>query len=279
MPSYISGDAELSYEVLGSPVFELRPQGLDVVLLHPTPVHHGFWMPLAEKLIPHHRVILPDLRGHGRSQPGQGPISIARLGEDIQLLLDILGVQRAFFAGCSIGGYTLFELWRRIPGRIAAMAFCCSKPQPDSPANKQKRMEWIEEVRAEGTARFFNAMAASLIGPTARERDPRRMIDAHAMMQLTPEAVVAVQQGLGARPDSVQTARTITVPTCVIAGGEDESSTPDEMKVLAETIRNAGYSSEYHMIADAGHYAPWEQPEVVGLLLGRFFESVGKPAR
>jgi 3-oxoadipate enol-lactonase len=46
------------------------------------------------------------------------------------------------------------------------------------------------------------------------------------------------------------------------------------MRLLAETIRNGGYSAEYHEISDAGHYAPWEQPELVGRMLRRFFDSV-----
>jgi 3-oxoadipate enol-lactonase len=45
--------------------------------------------------------------------------------------------------------------------------------------------------------------------------------------------------------------------------------------LLAETIRNAGYNSEYHLLPNAGHYAPWEQPDEVASILRRFFDSVG----
>lgn len=276
MPFYASGDAELHYEVLGSPVHELRGAGHDVILLHPSPVHHAFWIPVAASLIPQHRVVLPDLRGHGKSQPGEGPVTVAKLADDIQRLLDLLSIERGFFAGCSLGGYAMFELWRRIPRRMGALAFCCSKPQPDTVANKQRRREWILEVRSQGAELFFEAMAETLIGPTTKQRDSAKVVEALAMMQcLTAETVVAVQQGAAMRPDSMGTARTISVPVCVIAAGEDTSSTPAEMKQLAEAVRNGGYSSEYHLIEDAGHYAPWEQPDVVGPLLARFFESVG----
>ena len=46
------------------------------------------------------------------------------------------------------------------------------------------------------------------------------------------------------------------------------------MKLLAEQIRNGGYGAEFHVLHDAGHYAPWEQPETVGPILLRFFDSV-----
>ncbi len=267
---YTSGDAELYYQVEGT--------GQEMILLHPTPVQHGFWQPVSRHLASRYRLITPDLRGHGQSQPGEGTISIERLGEDIVRLLDALKIQRALFVGCSIGGYTLFELWRRVPERIQALAFCCSKPQPDSPENKVKRQQTIEQIRLQGAESFFDSMASTLVGPTTQRRDPGKVSAAREMMRaMRPEAVMAVQQGLAERPDSVPTARSIHVPTCVIAGGEDQSSTPAEMKVLAESIRNNGYSSEYHLITDAGHYAPWERPDEVAGILRRFFASVQDP--
>jgi 3-oxoadipate enol-lactonase len=264
---YTSGNAELFYTTLGS--------GSDVVLLHPTPVHHGFWLPVAEQLASRYRVILPDLRGHGQSAPDAGIIGVDTLGADLERLLDVLGIGKALFAGCSLGAYSLYELWRRAPRRVAGLAFCCGKPQPDTAANRARRDEWIAEISQHGPSGFFEAMAGTLIGPTAHTRKPGMEAEARTMMQpMTGETVIAVQRGLATRPDSMRTAATITVPAFVLAGGEDQSSTPDEMKALAETIRNAGYSSEYHLLPDAGHYAPWEQPETVGPLLARFFRSV-----
>ncbi len=172
-----------------------------MILLHPTPVHHAFWQPVAGHLASRYRLITPDFRGHGQSQPGEGTISIERLGEDIVRLLDTLNIQRALFVGCSIGGYTLYELWRRIPERIQALAFCCSKPQPDSPENKAKRQQNIEQIRVQGAESFFESMANTLVGQTTQRRDPGKVSAAREMMRaMRPEAVMAVQQGLADRP-------------------------------------------------------------------------------
>jgi pimeloyl-ACP methyl ester carboxylesterase len=264
---YTSGDAKLFVETTG--------EGQDVILLHPTPVHHAFWLPVAEMLAQRYRVIMPDLRGHGQSEAGDAPITVEKLGEDIGCLLNELGIGKALFAGCSIGGYTLYELWRRMPERITALAFCCCRPQADADANRAKRQEWIEGVRLQGTGEFFEQMLNSLIGPTARRRFPQKIGEAREMMQaMSPAAVIAVQQGLAARPDSVATAKTIRVPSCVVGAAEDNASTVEDMKLLAETIRNGGYGAEFHVLRDAGHFAPWEQPETVGPLLLRFFDSV-----
>jgi 3-oxoadipate enol-lactonase len=264
---YSSNGTRLYVETMG--------EGQDVVLLHPTPLHHAFWLPVAEMLAQKYCVILPDLRGHGKSEAGDGPITMEKLGDDVRRLLDELGIGKALFAGCSVGGYTLFELWRQMPERITALAFCCSRPQADAESNRSKRQEWIEGIRLRGTGDFFELMLSSLIGPTARKRFPQKIGEAREMMQaMSPEAVIAVQQGLAARPDSVATAKTIRVPTCIVAAVEDNGSTVEDMKLLAEVIRNGGYGAEFHALHDAGHYAPWEQPETVGPILRRFFDSV-----
>ena len=264
---YTSNGTRLFAETMG--------EGQEVILLHPTPLHHAFWLPIAEMLAQRYRVIMPDLRGHGRSEAGDGPITVEKLGEDVRRLLNELGIGKALFAGCSIGGYTLYELWRIVPERISALAFCTSKPQADADTNRAKRQEWIEGIRLRGTGDFFEQMLNSLIGPTAYRRFPQKIGEAREMMQLMPpEAVIAVQQGLAMRPDSIATAKTIRVPSCIVAAAEDNGSTVEDMKLLAEAIRNGGYGAEFHALNDAGHYAPWEQPETVGPILRKFFDSV-----
>jgi 3-oxoadipate enol-lactonase len=260
---YTSGDTPLFYQVLGD--------GPDVVLLHPTPVHHAFWMPIAVSLSDRYRVTVPDLRGHGRSNSGQGVIDVIRLGEDIERLLDSARIEAAMFAGCSIGSYTLYELWRRIPDRVRGLAICCGKPQPDTAANREKRREDIENIRLTGTADFFDRMTKILVGATSAARTPERSLQLRAMMDaMTPEAVIAVQQGLGQRPDSVPILSSITVPVLALAGGEDPGSSPAEMAVIREQLPGCAW----HVLPDAGHYAPYEQPETVGPILRDFFDHV-----
>jgi pimeloyl-ACP methyl ester carboxylesterase len=264
---YRSGDAELFYEVQGG--------GAPVVLLHPTPLHHRFWLPLAGMLSVRYRVLMPDLRGHGRSEAGEGPITIEKLGADIERLLDVAGAEQAMFVGCSIGGYTLYELWRRCPARVRALAFAGSKPQADSEQGRATRQGNIEKIRERGNGEFIEGALTSLIGATTRSRWPQKVGEAREMMQtVRPEALIEIQQGLAARPDSVETAKTIRVPSCVIAAGEDPVASVADLRMLAEVIRSGGGQVEFHEIPDAGHFAPWEQPEAVGRILRKFLDGV-----
>jgi 3-oxoadipate enol-lactonase len=262
--------------------FRESGSGLPVVFLHPTPLDNEYWQPLIENL-GGIRAIAPDLRGHGESEIGaQLPVglfasvpdapvlSIEKLARDVLALLDALKLQRTVFVGCSIGGYVLFELWRRARERISALAFICSKPQPDTEAGLARRVANIGSIREAGTGPLFDGMAQSLIGATARERRPQIAAELRAHMTLTAEAAVAVQAGLAIRPDSEPTAATIDVPVLAIAGGEDPAVTPDEMKALLAVPGGC----EFHLLPDAGHFAAYEQPGKVAALLAEWLKQL-----
>jgi pimeloyl-ACP methyl ester carboxylesterase len=270
---YQADGARLSFQESGA--------GLPVVFLHPTPLDGDYWRPLIEDL-GGVRAIVPDLRGHGRSELGRNltaggfalvpdapVLTIAQLAAEILALLDHLDVAEAVFAGCSIGGYVLLEMWRRAPERMRGLAFVCSKPQADAEANLARRAVNIAQVRAEGTAKLFDGMAQSLIGATARERNPEIVAELRARMTLTPEAAVAVQAGLATRPDSLPTVATIDVPVLAIAGGEDSGVTPAEM----EAFHAAPGGCEFHLLPDAGHFAAYEQPRKVASLLAEWLRQ------
>ena len=275
---YESDGARLKFEETG--------EGMPAVFLHPTPLDHVYWRPLAERL-KGVRAIVPDLRGHGASELGSGlpvggfaevgdapVLTMAQLGRDVLALIDHLGIETAYFAGCSIGGYVLMELVRRAPNRMKGLAFVCSKAQPDAPANRAKRKANIEQVRAEGTEgteKFFDGLAQSLIGASTRSARPEIVGELRARMTLSAEAAIAVQAGLGARPDSVPDIASIRVPVLAIAGGEDPGVTAAEM----EAFKAAPGECELHVIADAGHFAAYEKPDEVA---GMFGEWLGRVA-
>jgi 3-oxoadipate enol-lactonase len=273
-----------SYEVDGARLaFAESGAGMPMVFLHPTPLDHVYWEPVIAEL-EGVRAIAPDFRGHGDSELGAGlpvggfasapdtpVLSVGRLAADVLALLDELEVPAAVFAGCSIGGYVLLELWRRAPERMKALAFVCSKPQADTEAGLEKRAANIAHMRAGGTETLFDGVVRSLIGATAQKQRPAIVEELRARMTLTAEAAIAVQAGLATRPDSLPTVRTISAPVLAIAGGEDGGSTPAEMEVFHE----APGGCDFHVLADAGHFAAYEQPGVVAGLMRKWMRTVG----
>ncbi len=258
-----SGDAGIAYQTLGA--------GAPVVLLHPFPAHHELWLPAAQALVSRYQVILPDLRGHGDSAVGEGPATMEKHAADLARILDHAEVERAAFAGVSIGGYVLFEFWRRHRGRVAALALFNTKAPADSPEAKAGRLQAAADVLQRGTGPFFESMIPKLLGKTTRESRPDLVDGALRMMRkMSPENVAQVQRGMAERPDSVPDLRTINVPTLLVTGDEDILTGPPEADLMRQNIPK----SEMKIIRRAGHYSPWEQPAEAGQLLRQFFDSV-----
>lgn len=281
--TYESNGARLAFSDSGA--------GTPVLFLHPTPLDGDYWRPLLAELpaellggVPGVRAIVPDFRGHGASQLGRvlpvgnfhrvpdAPVlTIAQLATDVLALLDRLRLDQAFFAGCSIGGYVLLELWRRAPERMRGLAFVCSKPQPDAEAGLAKRVLTIATARSEGTAKLFDGMAQNLVGASTREQRPQVVAELRARMTLSVEAEVAVQAGLAARPDSLPTVATINAPVLSIAGAEDSVIAPSDM----DAFRAAPGGCESHVLANAGHFAAYEQPAKVASLISAWLRRNG----
>jgi 3-oxoadipate enol-lactonase len=263
MPRITSGDTEIFYEVLGS--------GPPVVLLHPFPANHDLWKPAAQAVVSRYRVILPDLRGHGASGIGEGPATMEKHAADLGRVLDHEDIGRAPFVGVSIGGYVLFEFWRKYRGRVEALVLCNTKAQADTPEARAARLQAANEVTERGTEPFFESMLPKLLGKTTYSARPDLVEGALRMMQkMSPANVAMVQRGMAERQDSVETLKTINVPTVVVTGDEDILTG----KAEAELMRQHIAGSQMKVIAKAGHYSPWEQPEEVGKLLRQFLDAV-----
>src|SRR5882757_7755265 len=258
-----SGDAETVYWVTGD--------GPAVVLLHPFPAHHEFWLPVANSLAGRYRLLLPDMRGHGDSGVGDGPATMEKHAGDIARVMDDAEIGRAPLVGVSIGGYALFEFWRRHRGRVAALGLCNTKAPADSAEARAGRLQAANDVIERGTEPFFQSMIPRLLGKSTREARPDLVEGALRMMRkMSPEDVAQVQRGMAARPDSVDTLKTINVPTLLVTGEEDILTGVNE----AELIRQHIPGGQLRVIPKAGHYSPWEQPEEVGEVLRQFLERV-----
>ena len=158
MPTFRSSDAQLAYDVAGA--------GPDVVLLHPFPLHHHFWDGVLDQIATLYRVFLPDLRAHGDSEAGDGPVTMQKLADDLDQLCRELDIARAIFVGVSIGGYALFEFWRRYRERVAALVFANTRAGAETADGRAGRLQAAERVLREGAAGFTEELLHRLFSPT-----------------------------------------------------------------------------------------------------------------
>jgi pimeloyl-ACP methyl ester carboxylesterase len=262
MPTFRSGDARLSYEVTGN--------GPDVLLLHPFPLNHHFWDSVTPQLSTRYRVILPNLRAHGDSELGEGPVTMQKLADDLSRLCHEERISKAFFVGVSIGGYLLFEFWRRYRDQVAALVLANTRPGAETSEGKANRLQLADRVLREGRDSFIEEMLSKLLSQTTRTNRPDIVDAARRMMQsMSAEDIAGVQRGMAERPDSVATLATINVPTLLVAGEED-SIPLSEFELMRQQIS----ASRLQVISQVGHYAALEKPAEFGALLRTFFDGL-----
>src|SRR5205085_6345224 len=159
-----------------------------------------------------HRLILPDLRGHGDSGVGEGPATMEKHATDVRAVMDDADVGRAPMIGVSIGGYLLFEFWRKYRGRVAALGLCNTKAPADNIEARAGRLQAANDVLDRGAEPFFESMIQKVLAKSTLESRPDLVDNAIRMMQkMSAEDVAQVQRGMAERPDSVQTLKTIDV--------------------------------------------------------------------
>jgi pimeloyl-ACP methyl ester carboxylesterase len=108
---------------------EERGDGEPLLLLHGgTGVGSDWNLVFAAGGLAGFRVIIPDLRGHGRSTNPSRAFTFRQAADDVFALLDQLGVARVKAIGLSMGAKTLLHMATRQPARIDAMVLVSATP-------------------------------------------------------------------------------------------------------------------------------------------------------
>jgi 3-oxoadipate enol-lactonase len=248
--------------------YELRGSGDPLLLVHGFPLSGELWEPVAARLGTRHRLIVPDLRGFGRSEAGD-EVGMGRFAADLHDLLAHLGESRpVVLAGLSMGGYVAFEFVRRYADRVRALVLANTRAAPDSDEQARGRRETADRVLHEGSDTVARQMVDKLFAPGAA--DDLRTRWHRIMAETPPQGVAAALRAMAERPDSLPTLRSFRHPVLVIAG-EDDSIVPVSE---AEAMTSAAPNATLEVVPGAGHLTPVEQPERFAEVVERFLERL-----
>jgi pimeloyl-ACP methyl ester carboxylesterase len=244
--------------------------GEPVVLLHGVGLTARMWFPVIEQLALSHRVIAPDLLGHGESPLPTAEALIADYSEQVAALLRHLGIDTARVVGFSMGAMVAQRFAIDHPLAVAKLVLVC--------AVHDRSTEEKLAVRTRALSTAIRGIAPSV--PAALER---WFTPSFAAQQ--PEVIESVRATLLAN-DSVGYLRSyavfatadeslkdeigrITAPTLIVAGDDDIGSTPQMAATLHERIRG----SEVLVLPGARHMLPLELPVRLAALLEAFFSD------
>src|SRR5262249_25113123 len=116
MPTLNVNGSDLFYETLGA--------GPPLLLVHGLGSSGDDWAFQRDAFPAAHTLILPDLRGSGRSARPDGPYSIALFAADLWALVDALGFAAIDLLGFSLGGAVALEMALDQPHRVRRLVLC-----------------------------------------------------------------------------------------------------------------------------------------------------------
>ncbi len=249
-----------------------RGSGPVVVMIHGFPLDHSMWNAQIDALAAEYRVIVPDLRGFGRSGLTEGTVTMGRLADDVAGLLDAVAPgERVTLCGLSMGGYVAFQFWRKYATRLKALVLCDTRAKNDTPEMAAARLEMADRVLREGPGPLVEMMMPKLFAERTVKEHPE-VVDAlrQVMTDTDRRGIAAAGRGMAQREDMTESLGKIDCPVQVIVGQLDAISPAEEMRLIAEAIPRA----EFVEIAGSGHMSPMEKPAEFNAALLEFLDRV-----
>lgn len=268
-----TGDAEIFVQYAGS--------GSPVVLLHGYVESGDMWGPLARELVRNHTVIVPDLRGLGRSSKPPDGYDKKTEARDIRAVVTALGFDEVTVVGHDLGGIVAYAYAAQYPDKVKQLVFM-EAPVPgvgpwDEVAAMPALWHWYfggpdAERLVEGRERiYFDHFWRFAAHPAKISEETR---DHFARQYALPGAMragfaqfAAFKQD--AKDNLVLSRVKLSMPVLAIGGEAAFGAYPAAfMRAVANDVREI-------VLPDTGHWLMEERPEAVVPLIRDFID--GRP--
>lgn len=255
-------------------------EGPPIVLVHGVTLQSSVWAYQFRDLGSSHRMVAIDVRGHGRSEPGEAGMTIAAMADDIADVLEALDLRQATLAGHSMGGMAVLRFCRRHPnvlaGRVGAVGIVSSAGGIEPPLAGWRRFgPPAAALVVAGHARLNGAGRPLVPAGSVAERaarvvfghrpDPatvRRAVELSRAM--APDKFVALLPELVGF-DERAAFEDLPVPCVVVVGDRDLLTPPRYAEALVSTLPG----SRLVVWRGAGHMLMYERRDSLDWLLDR----------
>jgi pimeloyl-ACP methyl ester carboxylesterase len=245
--------------------FRERGSGPPLLLVYGLMVTGEMFEPVIECLATRHRVIVPDLRGHGRSRGLPQPYTAEQLASVLSRLLDHLDIDSAAVLGYSQGGVVAQQLVLDYPKRCDRLVLACT--YAFNTATFREKVEGHLApllIRFLGMRRFAKFVVSQGLTQVDKERadavvDLIADQDRKLMLSAWDEAMAF---------DSRSRLAEITCPTLVVAAANDKAVPIHHAKMLHDGIPG----SQLVVIEGADHALVWTHPDELMRVIDEFLE-------
>jgi pimeloyl-ACP methyl ester carboxylesterase len=201
--------------------YSAKGEGNAIVLLHGFTETLNIWNEFSDRLSQSFRVICIDLPGHGLSECIADTHSMDLMADCVKKVLAHLGINELVLAGHSMGGYVSLALTEKYPEMIKGLCLFHSTAYADSDETRENRRRTNEFIR-KNHFHFLCDFIPSLFTEPNQEKykeEIKKLI--HVAKQMSAEAVIAANSGMGARPDRTDVLKNSKFPVIIIAGKQD----------------------------------------------------------
>jgi pimeloyl-ACP methyl ester carboxylesterase len=246
--------------------FTERGSGPSLLLVHGLMVTGEMFEPVIEHLATRHRVIVPDLRGHGRSRGLPPPYHAAQLAADLARLLDHLNIASTAVLGYSQGGAIAQQLVLDHPKRCDRLVLACTYAFNMATLREKLEGHLVPLLlRVLGTKRFAKFVISQGLKQVSKERADWVVgliadQDRKLMMSAWRETMAF---------DSRRRLSEIVCPTLVVAASNDQAVPIHHAKMLHDGIPG----SQLVMINGADHALIWTHPDELVRVTDQFLRS------
>lgn len=235
--------------------------GPPIVLLHPLGLDGTVFDPLIE-LLPGHRVLCPDLRGHGQSPVPPGPYNMGALIRDVERCMQAHTMTEAVVFGLSLGGLIAQGLAVKRLDLVRALVLSGTAAKFGQPG------PWLTRAQTART-RGMRALAPDILTRWTPLGAHDAALDA-ALRDTDPYGYAATCEAISGTDFYTPTSG-LRLPTLGICGTLDASTPTDLMRETTNLVPG----SDFHLIRQAGHLAPLTHATEVAALLQSFLTRIG----
>jgi len=244
--------------------------GFPLVLIHgwcSDGLSYVLQLPLAYK----YRLILPDLRGQGKSPKPQTKSTPELLASDVNRLLEKLSVEKAIICGGSFGGMVALQFVLDYPEKVEALIL--SDTASTSAAAAQFMSGCMSLLSAPNASEMLKEMLSQLASGSGMTSSPvgSMLIEAslERMADIDPVSLLEVTKGMEGF-DVTHRLSEINVPTLIIAGKRDLVVAPQYSEEMHKRI----VGSEY-VVLDTDHGSPFFRPDEWNKAVQSFLHRIG----
>ena len=262
--------------------YEEYGEGPPIVFLHGAWGDHRLWAEQVQSLAKDYRIVVYDLRGHGRTGGSEADSYTIRLYvEDLNALITTLDLESPAICGRSMGGIVALPYAATYPDTISALCTLGAKTP-----KAQTYGEWLERqiqpklINTLSTVIDRDRLTAVMHRINEWRYDPRgagdmeeieRILQSHAeeIPESSDEESAKIRKALELYSSASIDYSSIVVPSLILYGEYEMPMIRRHAKYVGKAIPHA----ETGQIPNAGHVSTVDNPEFVIKSLGEFFAS------